>query len=57
MKKNIVLYGLVAIISVFLFSPRARKAVSNTLNEDTVNKVYELKNVLTDWKENQNQYK
>ncbi|MBM7601780.1 type III secretory pathway component EscR [Virgibacillus halotolerans] len=57
MKKNIVLYGLVAIISIFLFSPRSRKAVSNTINEDTLNKIYEFKNILTDWKENQNQYK
>lgn len=57
MKKNIVLCGLLAIISVFLFSPRSRKAVTNTINEDTFSKIYEVKNVLTDWKKNQDEYK
>jgi len=57
MKKNIILCGLFTIISIFLFSSRSREAVSKQINGDTVNKMYELKNVLTDWKKNQNQYK
>ncbi|MEJ8778658.1 hypothetical protein [Pseudogracilibacillus sp. ICA-222130] len=57
MKRNIMLGGLIAILSLFIFSPRARKSVANTFNEDSIDKLVEFKNVITDWKMNQDLYK
>jgi len=57
MKRNIIIGGIIAIFSIFLFSSRARASFSNTVNDESVNKLYELKNVLSDWKMNQDQYK
>lgn len=52
MKKNILTIGLITIITALLFSPRSRNAVCNVVNTDTVDKIYEMKNVLTDFKKN-----
>ena len=57
MKRNIMLGGLFAILSLFIFSPRARKSVANTFNEDSIDKLVEFKNVITDWQMNQDLYK
>jgi hypothetical protein len=51
-KGNIVTFGIMTIISIFLFSPRSRQAICRTVDGEAVNKVYELKNILTDWKKN-----
>lgn len=52
MKKNILTFGIVTVISVLLFSPRSRNAICNSVNGETVNKLYEMKNVLDDFKKN-----
>jgi len=57
MKKNILLGSIIAIFSIFLFSSRARTVVANSCNEETKDKIYELKNVLSDFRKNQNAYK
>ena len=49
MKKNILIAGIVAMIAVLLFSPRSRKAIADT---EALDKAYELKNVLSDWRKN-----
>lgn len=57
MKKNILLGSIIVIFSIFLFSSRARTVVANSCNEETKDKIYELKNVLSDFRKNQNAYK
>lgn len=57
MKKTILLGSIIAIFSIFLFSSRARTVVANSCNEETKDKIYELKNVLSDFRKNQNAYK
>lgn len=53
MRKNIVTLGIVTIISILLFSPRSRKAICESVDGEALNKAYELKNVLSDWRKNQ----
>ena len=57
MKKIILLGSIIAIFSIFLFSSRTRTAVANSCSEETKDKIYELKNVLSDFRKNQNAYK
>lgn len=52
MKKNIVTLGVVTLVSVLLFSPRSRQAICDSVSTDTIDKVYEMKNVLVDFKKN-----
>lgn len=49
MKKNIFTICLIAIASIIIFSPRSRKAISEA---DSFNKLYEMKNILADFKKN-----
>ncbi|HLR51626.1 MAG TPA: hypothetical protein VK072_01965 [Candidatus Avamphibacillus sp.] len=51
-KRNVVTFGVMSIISILLFSPRSRQAICRTVDGEAVNKVYELKNILMDWKRN-----
>ncbi len=52
MKKNILTIGLLTLVATLLFSSRSRNAVCNVLNEDSIDKIYEMKNVLADFKKN-----
>lgn len=52
MKKNILTIGIITFVSVLLFSPRARKAVCETVDTDALDKVYEMNNVLADFRKN-----
>lgn len=52
MKKNILTVGIITFVSVLLFSPRSRNAICQIVDTDTIDKVYEMKNVLADFKRN-----
>lgn len=52
MKKNILTIGLITLGSILLFSPRSRNAICDVVNADSVDKIYEMKNVLADFKKN-----
>lgn len=52
MKKNILTVGIITFVSVLLFSPRTRNAMCQIVDTDTLDKVYEMKNVLADFKRN-----
>lgn len=52
MKKNLLTIGIMTFVSVILFSPRSRNAMCQIVDTDTIDKVYEMKNVLADFKKN-----
>ncbi len=52
MKKNILTVGIITFVSLLLFSPRSRNAICQIVDTDTIDKVYEMKNVLADFKRN-----
>ncbi|MBO0993293.1 hypothetical protein [Bacillus sp. SD088] len=52
MRKSIVTVGVVTLISFLIFSPRSRKAISNSIDGDMIDKAYELRNILSDFRRN-----
>lgn len=52
MKKNIITVGIITLVSVLLFSPRSRNAVSQAVSKDNFDKMYEMTNVLADFRKN-----
>lgn len=52
MKKNILTIGIIAFLSVLLLSPRSRNTICQVVDTDNLDKIYEMKNVLADFKRN-----